>query len=145
MTGPSGLKYHRRMSSEETITVTAAIIVQDGRVLIARRPPSGRHPGSWEFPGGKVEPGEEPRECLARELDEELAITASVGELLAQAHYSYPDLTIDLLAHKCDIVEGAPIDIGCDAHEWVAPEALGEYDLLPPDWALAREIFGVDS
>ncbi|MBU4240664.1 MAG: NUDIX domain-containing protein, partial [Actinobacteria bacterium] len=78
--------------------VTAAIIERDGVVLIARRPPSGRHPGSWEFPGGKVEPGESPRECLAREMEEEVEIAVVVGEELATVRHTYHDLAIDLLA-----------------------------------------------
>lgn len=133
------------MNKDLPITVTAAIIVRGGRVLITRRPPNGRHPGSWEFPGGKVEPGEELRACLERELDEELAVGAAAGDLLAQAHHAYPDLTIDLLAFECSITAGEPADIGCDSHRWVLPAELSHYDLLPPDRALAREIFGVES
>jgi 8-oxo-dGTP diphosphatase len=130
------------MDPDEPIIVTAAILLNEGRVLITRRPPGGRHPGSWEFPGGKVEPPETPRECLARELAEELAITVAVGDLLARTRYSYPDLSIDLLAFNCTTNAGTPTCLGCDAFEWVSPAGLSDYDLLPPDRVLAREIFG---
>ncbi|MBU4175420.1 MAG: (deoxy)nucleoside triphosphate pyrophosphohydrolase [Actinobacteria bacterium] len=122
----------------DPIQVTAAIIERDGAVLIARRPPGGRHPGSWEFPGGKVEPGESPRECLAREMEEEMGIAVVVAEELARVRHSYPDLAIDLLAFRCEIVEGEPADIGCDAHAWVEPDFLADCDLLPPDRELVR-------
>lgn len=125
----------------DPIQVTAAIIERDGEVLVARRPPGGRHPGSWEFPGGKVEPGESPRECLAREMEEEMGITVVVGEELARVRHLYPDLAIDLLAFRCEIEEGELADIGCDAHAWVDPGSLITYDLLPPDRELVRMLF----
>ena len=65
------------------ISVTAAIIIDNGRVLIARRQPPGKMPGMWEFPGGKIEKGESPEACLKRELREELDIDACVGEYIA--------------------------------------------------------------
>ena len=125
----------------DPIQVTAAIIERDGMVLVARRPPGGRHPGSWEFPGGKVEPGESTRECLAREIKEEMGIAVVVGEELARVRHAYPDLAIDLLAFRCVIAEGEPADIGCDIHAWVEPGSLGEYDLLPPDRELVSMLF----
>jgi len=123
--------------------VTAAIIVRDGRVLIAQRPLGGRHPGEWEFPGGKIESGESPQQCLARELDEELGVTVKVGEHLASVRYSYPDLELDLLAFSAEITGGTVRDIECSAHAWVDPRTLESCDLLPPDRVLAHEIFGV--
>lgn len=126
------------MSETNAVQVTAAVIIKDGLVLITERPEGGRHPGAWEFPGGKVEPGETPEECIARELGEELGVTVAVGERLAVFHHSYPDLIIDLLAFRCEVIGGEPSDIGCSAHAWVAPGELYGYDLLPPDIELAR-------
>jgi 8-oxo-dGTP diphosphatase len=130
------------MDNRDAIEVTAAIIVEDGRVLIARRPPGGRHPGAWEFPGGKVETGETHAECLARELLEELGIIVEVGEKLAMVRHEYPDLTIDLLAFNCTISRGRPRDLACSEHAWVCPEELSGYDLLPPDRRLAEILRG---
>lgn len=121
------------MEQHEALTVTAAIIVEESRVLITRRPPGGRHAGAWEFPGGKVETGETPAECLARELTEELGITVEVGEKLAVVNHAYTDLAIELLVFDCRIVCGRPRDLACSEHAWVASEELSEYDLLPPD------------
>jgi mutator protein MutT len=126
------------MKNGEAVTVTAAVIIEDGRVLITRRPPGGRHPGAWEFPGGKVEPGESPQECLAREIAEELGIVVTVGEKLAQVRHAYHDLTIDLLAFSCLISSGSPQDIACSAHARVTPEELLGYDLLPADRRLVE-------
>lgn len=126
---------------DEAIEVTAAIIERDGLVLIAQRPPGGRHPGCWEFPGGKVEPGETPEQCLAREMAEEMSVDIEVGELLAKACHAYPDITIELLAFRCIIVGGDPADVGCAAHRWVRPADLASRELLPPDLLLASAIF----
>ena len=126
---------------EAEVRVTAAVIEREGRVLIAERPQGGRHPGAWEFPGGKVEPGETPRECLAREIMEEMDVTVEVGEMLAAVRFSYPDMTIVLLAFRCLIVRGSIKDIGCASHAWVRPVDLTAYDLLPPDRELAARLF----
>jgi mutator protein MutT len=131
------------MSEEPGMTVTAAIIIEDGRVLISERPPGGRHAGEWEFPGGKVEPGETPEQCLARELAEELGVTVEVGKAVGRVRHSYPDLVIDLLAYEAAITMGTLEDIECSAHMWALPSELEEYDLLPPDRRLARDIFGI--
>jgi len=131
------------MSENAGITVTAAIIIEDGRVLIAQRPPGGRHAGEWEFPGGKVEPGETPEQCLARELAEELGVAVEVGRAAGRVRHSYPDLVVDLLAYEATITAGTLEDIECSAHAWVRPSQLEGYDLLPPDLVLAREIFGL--
>ncbi len=73
------------------IEVTAGVLVHDGRVLVGQRPAGTRHAGKWEFPGGKVEPGESLPECLRRELHEELGIDADVGARLWRAVHHYPD------------------------------------------------------
>jgi 8-oxo-dGTP diphosphatase len=133
------------MNVDEALAVTAAIIERDGRVLIAQRPPEARHAGEWEFPGGKVEEGETPEQCLARELDEELGVTVEVGRLLAEVFHDYPDLRVRLIALEAVITQGTPADIECSAHAWVRPNELGSYELLPPDRVLARALFGLQS
>jgi 8-oxo-dGTP diphosphatase len=133
------LTYHQTaMDNDPVVKVTAAIIIEKDRVLITRRPPGGRHPGAWEFPGGKVEPGETPSECLARELSEELGIVVRVEEKLAEVEHAYPDLRVDLMVYSCDITAGSLSDLGCAEHAWVALEELDKYDLLPPDREVAE-------
>jgi len=122
-------------------TVTAAIIMREGKVLIGQRHRNSSYPGSWEFPGGKMEAGETPEECMARELLEEMDIRVVVGERLAQVSHTYPDITIELIALKCEFSEDEISDIGCETHAWVAPNELSEYDLLPPDREIAAVLF----
>jgi hypothetical protein len=71
------------------IKVTAAILVKDRKVLIAKRKSTDKLPDKWEFPGGKIEPDETPQDCLAREMEEEFGITVSVGEFLGESVYHY--------------------------------------------------------
>ncbi len=130
------------MIEERAVAVTAAVIVDSGRVLVAQRPPGGRHPGEWEFPGGKIEPGETARECVARELKEEMGVALRVGRRLAVIRHSYPDLEVELAAFECEIIDGAPTDIECSAHRWVTPAELARMDMLPCDRVLARALFG---
>ena len=79
------------MASMKTIVVAAAVVIEQGRVLLTQRK-SGTHlAGAWEFPGGKVEAGEDPRDALRRELEEEVGVRASVGEIVDVTFHAYPD------------------------------------------------------
>ncbi|MCX7848069.1 MAG: (deoxy)nucleoside triphosphate pyrophosphohydrolase [bacterium] len=113
--------------------VTAAVIERHGLFLLARRARSDHGPGGWEFPGGKVEPGEDPHTCLARELREELGITVRVGSLLSDHIHHYPSLTIRLLAFRTELLSGEPTPIYHQALAWVTLQDLLSYDLLPAD------------
>lgn len=128
------------MEHDTQIIVTAAIIERDGLYLIAERTARGRHPGTWEFPGGKLEPEETLEQCMAREMAEEMSVRVQVGEKFAEVEYTYSDLAVKLVAFRCSIIEGEPRDIGCEAHAWVLPEELSRYDLLPPDRQLADKL-----
>ena len=124
------------------IKVTAAIIEENGRILIARRKPGARMGRKWEFPGGKVEPGEEPEQALARELEEELAISARVGRLLGRTMFEVDGVSFELLAYRAERVAGEPV---CKEHEeirWVEPRELPSYDLAESDRRIAKDIFG---
>lgn len=127
-----------RMRSE---MVTAAVITRQGKVLITQRHPTSSHPGCWEFPGGKVEAGETPEQCMARELLEEMDIRVLVGERLAQVSHTYPEIAIELIAFRCNYPVEEVTNIGCAAHVWVSPDELSEYDLLPPDREIAAILF----
>lgn len=122
------------------IDVTAAILIENRRVFLARRGPGEKHAGGWEFPGGKVEPGETPQACLKRELLEELEIEAEVRELLAESIYTYPQGSIRLLAYR---VQSDPGEIRLQVHDqyrWVSAEELPGFDLLPADRPIAEFI-----
>jgi 8-oxo-dGTP diphosphatase len=120
----------------------AAVIERDGKVLVCRRRADARrHPLKWEFPGGKVEPGEEPRAALARELDEELGIRAEVGDEIASFPYQYPGRDPILLKFfRVPEYAGAMENREFSEMVWEARAKLSAYDFLEGDVALVREL-----
>jgi 8-oxo-dGTP diphosphatase len=116
-------------------TVVAAVIVRDSRLLICQRSRKGSFPMKWEFPGGKVEPGESLQAALVRELYEELGIRATIGRELWRTNYQYPGFPEPLIVifHLADA--GAQIPkMDPESFEqitWVTPAELGGFDLLP--------------
>ena len=85
----------------KTVIVTAGVILQEEKVLVAQRREGGPHGLLWEFPGGKVKEGEEPREALRRELKEELDIDVEVGKIFEAVYHLYPNYPILLLVYHC--------------------------------------------
>jgi 8-oxo-dGTP diphosphatase len=113
--------------------VTAAIIRKDDSVLLARRSPGERLAGFWEFPGGKVESGETPESCLARELIEELGIRAKIGKKVAESSYNYEHGNFRLVAYSVEWISGEPSPNVHDRLDWVKIDDLNSYQLLPAD------------
>ena len=112
--------------------VAAAIIVNDNRILIGKRK-AGRFADKWEFPGGKVEQGETPEECLKREIGEELGVDVRIGEFFLSNVHAYDHATIELMAYKAGIVSG---DLCLRDHSeirWVVAEDLPLYDFPEAD------------
>ena len=127
-------------SADRTICVAIAVIVRDGRILICQRPANTTLGGLWEFPGGKIEAGETPEECLARELKEELNIEVLVGEFCTEVTHAYGNKHINLKAYYCTIV-GGEIKVSVhDKYKWVRLMDLLGYDLLPADVPIARKV-----
>ncbi len=120
--------------------VTAAVIIEDGRVLLTLRPQGKEHPGFWEFPGGKVEEGENASDCLRREILEELGVEIEVGEEVAAIDHEFGDKHIRLIAFMCRLMGGEVRDLGCETHDWVRLEETGKMKLLPPDRKLSAII-----
>jgi 8-oxo-dGTP diphosphatase len=115
-------------------TVVAAIIQRDGRVLIGQRKDLGHHPLKWEFPGGKVEPGETPEAALIRELQEELGVHARIDRELMRYEYQYPGRSrILLIFYRVVDFEGEPQNLDFDQIRWEQPERLRNYDFLEGD------------
>lgn len=128
-----------------TLVVAAAVIEGDheqaGCFLVTRRQPGVHLEGQWEFPGGKCEPGESLRDCLARELREELAVDVGVGpELLATAH-DYPDRRVELHFIRCEL-RGIPVPQQGQDMRWVARHELTTLPFPPADEALIRLLIG---
>jgi 8-oxo-dGTP diphosphatase len=125
------------------IRVTAGILIKNGKVLIAQRRSGGKLAGKWEFPGGKIEGGETPEECLKRELREELQIETSVGELMHKNRHEYDFGCIELLAYWAEWVGGQINPIEHDSVLWVPIQDLQKYDLAPADIPIAEKLLGV--
>jgi 8-oxo-dGTP diphosphatase len=122
--------------------VTAAIIEEGGKVFIARRREGKNLAGKWEFPGGKIEPGETPEESLARELAEELDLRVSVGELLCRVFFESGQISLELLTYRVKRLSGEPVLREHDDARWVEPTELGSYDLADSDRRVVDEVFG---
>jgi mutator protein MutT len=124
------------------ITVTAAIIEKDGRVLAARRKAGKHMAGYWELPGGKLEAGESPQQCLQRELAEELGIRTRVGEFVAESVYDYGDRQVRLLAYRVTHLGGAFLARDHDRLQWLLPGELHRLQWAPADLPLINAICG---
>ncbi|MGN6504531.1 MAG: (deoxy)nucleoside triphosphate pyrophosphohydrolase [Tepidisphaeraceae bacterium] len=109
------------------VAVAIGIVIERGRLLICQRKATAVLGGLWEFPGGKVEPGESDADAAIRELREELGIVVRPIEHLAPITHTYPHATIRLQPILCRLVDGSPRAIECVDFRWVAPEALRDY------------------
>lgn len=125
------------MSGPRRIVLVAAcaLIDADGRVLIAQRPPGKTLAGLWEFPGGKVEPGETPEEALIRELSEELGIETKPACLapLTFASHSYDTFHLLMPLYVCRRFTGIPVPREGQVLKWVRPKAMRDYPMPPAD------------
>jgi len=117
------------------IVVLAAVIERDGRFLMTRRLEGTHLAGSWEFPGGKCEPGEAHDECLARELDEELGVRCEVGEEIFTVEHAYPERTVRLHFHRTTLL-GEPSPQQGQEMRWVARSELRTLELPEADQGL---------
>jgi 8-oxo-dGTP diphosphatase len=131
----------------KVVEVVAAVIEREGPagklILIGKRKPGGRHAGKWEFPGGKVEPGEEPRAALARELREELAIEAVIGPQIEGYDFQYrPEALTRLTFFKVTEYTGEITNLDFAALAWERPENLPGYDFLEGDVEFVQRLAG---
>ena len=123
------------------IQVVAAVIERDGRILIGQRQPSQSHPLKWEFPGGKVEPGESPERALARELQEELDIRDAAGSEMARYPFTYPGKgSIELIFFRVTEFEGEPRNLIFHEMRWVARAELRKLYFVEGDTAFIRSL-----
>lgn len=119
------------------LPVTCGIIERNGKVLCTRRSETMSHPLKWEFPGGKIQDGESPEECLRRELREELGVEAEVGRSLPPATHAYPGLSVTLYPFLCRIPPDSPIILHeHDRAAWLDPKELPSLDWAEADVAV---------
>jgi 8-oxo-dGTP diphosphatase len=127
-----------------TVLVAAAIVVEGGRVLLTQRKPGTHLAGAWEFPGGKVEPGEDPRIALRRELREELGIDARVGEIVDVTFHRYEDAekAVLLLFFEAERSAGSgePQALDVAAFAWASAAELDPLQFPPADVAVLRKV-----
>ena len=124
------------------ITVVAALIVRDGRLLVCQRRRDDSHGLQWEFPGGKIEPGESPADALIRELREELGIDATIGREIYRTSHRYRDSQSELalIFFQASIDASAPLqNLAFERFEWAEISRLGDYDFLQAD----KELIGL--
>lgn len=122
------------------LEVVGALIQEGSQVLIAQRLP-GKHQGlAWEFPGGKVEPGETPQQALARELLEELGIEVEVGAPFGAVEWAGGERPLRLSCYRVRIVAGTPEPRECHALAWVSLSELARYDFAPADVPLVAQL-----
>ena len=116
--------------------VVAAVLLRDGRVLAARRPPHKSQGGLWELPGGKVEQGESDQQALVRELQEELGVQVVVDGPLAENRHPYPGGEVHLVALRCRLLSGAPHPHEHTALRWLDAASLRLLRWAPADLPL---------
>lgn len=121
-------------------TVTAAILQRDGQVLIAQRPPEGLLGGMWEFPGGKVKPGEDLVACISREIREELGMEITVGREIGVYQHAYTHFRVTLHAFLCGMNGGEPRNLYHTTLAWADPIALRDYPMGKIDRQIANEL-----
>jgi 8-oxo-dGTP diphosphatase len=115
------------------IKVTAAILIKDGKILIAKRKADDRQANKWEFPGGTLEQNETPQACLKREMQEEFGINVSVGRIFGESIYHYNHGSIKLLAYRAHWESGQIALKDHADYRWVSSRQLAEYDFAPAD------------
>ena len=123
----------------KTIRVVAAIIIEKGKVFATQRG-YGEFKDGWEFPGGKIEPGETPEAAIVREIKEELDTEIKVEKLLDTVEYDYPQFHLSMDCFICRIKSGDLVLKEHEAAKWLAKENLDSVDWLPADLSLVDKI-----
>lgn len=124
------------------IKVVAAIIEKDGKFLICKRGPGGNCPFLWEFPGGKIEPGETPFEAIIREIREELCLEIEPYEIFCEYPFSYPERDIYFYFIRAKIVSGKTVLNFHEEAKWIKPDAQAVFEFCPADVSAVRKLKG---
>lgn len=127
-------------SSKREVFVVAGAIVKDGKVFSAQRGNKGKTAYKWEFPGGKIEPGETPEHALAREFQEELSINVEVHELITAIVDEYEDVILHIDTYRCTLISGTPTLSEHIAMQWSNKEELDKLEFSPADAPTLKKI-----
>ncbi len=128
----------------KAVIVTAALIIEQGKILVTQRKQGDSHGLLWEFPGGKVKEGEEPREALRRELKEELEVEVVPGMIFDAAFYSYPEYPILLLVYHGRIESGSLKPVECHDLRWVNLRELEKLAMPPADESIRMHLCSIE-
>jgi 8-oxo-dGTP diphosphatase len=131
------------MRTGDTIRVVAAVIEKDGRYLITQRRASAVLPLLWEFPGGKVEPGETDADALQREVQHRLGVRVEPGELISYVNHPYEHYAVDLYLYECRIESGEPSAANVSDFRWVTSAEFERYSFTPADEVSMSKLLGV--
>lgn len=127
------------MDYNKRLLVVAGVILRNGdEIMLCQRRPEAHNGLKWEFPGGKLEPGESPEEALRRELREELSIEVEVGRVADNVYFRYPDRDVLLMFYMCRIVAGEPRTVDCNAIAWAKLGDVSGYDFAGADAVFVR-------
>lgn len=127
----------------KTIRVVAAVIcdsIENKKQIFATARGYGEFKGQWEFPGGKIEPGETPRQALVREIKEELETTISVGDLIDTIEYDYPTFHLSMDCFWCEVLEGDLKLLEAEDAKWLTKDTLYDVRWLPADVTIVDKI-----
>jgi 8-oxo-dGTP diphosphatase len=130
-------------SAPRTIRVVAAVLERDGRYLITQRRATAVLPLMWEFPGGKVEPGETDQQALKRELKHRLGVDIDVGKLISFVSHPYEHYVVDLFLYECNLLNEALEPRAVAAFKWVASSEFDQYPFTPADEASMNKLLDV--
>ena len=125
---------------DRKLVVAGLIVGEDRRILITQRRADQALPLQWEFPGGKVEPGEAPVAALVRELREEIGVTVEVGRIWEVLFHPYPAFDLVMLVYMCRIAAGEPRAVEVADLRWVRAQDLPAWDILPADRPLVDRL-----
>jgi 8-oxo-dGTP diphosphatase len=127
---------------KRTIRVVAAVIENDGRYLVTKRRPTAVLPNLWEFPGGRVEPGEDDSVALKREFLERLAAPIAVGDLISYVRHPYERYTVELFLYDCDLLSDSLTCKGVAEYAWITSTEFDDYTFTPADEQSMNQLLG---
>jgi 8-oxo-dGTP diphosphatase len=130
--------------ANRVLRVVAAVIERDGKYLITQRRDNAVLPGLWEFPGGKVEPGETDAEALVREVKHRVGVTVTVGDRVTEREHAYDGYVVHLSLYSCTVPPEAEAQaLGVKDTRWVGSGEFGEYPFPPADQATMDQLLGI--